>query len=996
MLESQIENSFIKYLNENLKYVYREDIHDRDSLERNFREKFQALNRCHLTDNEFARLLEDITDSDVFTASKRLRERNTFMREDGTPLQYMLVNIKDWCKNDYEVIHQLRINTRNSFQRYDVILLINGLPVVQIELKTLDVSPRRAMQQIVDYKNDAGNGYANSLLCFMQMFIVSNQHNTYYFANNNKDHFNFNADERFLPVYRWADEDNRKITGLETFADVFLQKCRLGEMISRYMVLVASERKVLMMRPYQIYAVKAIMNCINENRGNGYIWHTTGSGKTLTSFKASTLLKDNPEVEKCLFVVDRKDLDRQTREEFNKFQDGCVEENTNTDALVRRMLSEDYADKIIVTTIQKLGIALDPQNRRNYQERLLPLRDKRVVFIFDECHRSQFGDNHKAIKEFFPKAQLFGFTGTPIFEENATYTQITGEQAQYKTTKDVFQKELHAYTITNAIDDSNVLRFHVDYFKPDKSDMVGETVKKSAIVKAILAKHRSATNDCRFNALFATGSINEAIEYYNLFKKTQTQTMAEDSQYEPLNIACVFSPPAEGNRDIMQIQEDLPQEQQDNEQEPDQKKAALTAIINDYNKQFNTNHNVNEFDAYYQDVQQRIKNQQYSNKDYAHKNKIDITIVVDMLLTGFDSKYLNTLYVDKNLKYHGLVQAFSRTNRILNDTKPYGNILDFRGQQESVDAAIALFSGEQKEEARQIWLVEPASVIQKKYKEAVCNLRAFMEVNQLDFKAEDVQNLKGDAAKADFINRFKEVQRLKMQLDQYTDLVKVGNGNNPNGVAEQQALYGFTDEDLRAFRGAYLDLARDLKGKREKSSGEKVPEEVEDLDFEFVLFASAMIDYDYIMELISRCMGHPAKWKMTKEELVNLIRSSANLLDDRDDIISYIESLDGVNGKTEQEIKDGYEDFKTQKYAQELMTISQKHGLDISDVQDFVESIKERRIFDGERLNSLLEPLNLGWRERTRKETELMNDLAPLLKRLVPGQEISGLKAYEE
>ncbi|MBR4498070.1 MAG: type I restriction endonuclease subunit R, partial [Bacteroidales bacterium] len=580
VLESQIENNFIKKLSDDLKYVYREDIHDRDSLERNFREKFQTLNRCHLTDNEFARLLEEITDSDVFTSSKRLRERNTFIREDGTPLQYMLVNIKDWCKNDYEVIHQLRINTRNSFQRYDVILLINGLPVVQIELKTLDVSPRRAMQQIVDYKNDVGNGYANSLLCFMQMFIVSNQHNTYYFANNNKEHFNFNADERFLPVYQWADDKNQKITALDAFADVFLQKCRLGEMISRYMVLVACERKVLMMRPYQIYAVKAIVNCINENRGNGYIWHTTGSGKTLTSFKASTLLKDNPEVEKCLFVVDRKDLDRQTREEFNKFQDGCVEENTNTDALVRRMLSEDYADKIIVTTIQKLGIALDPQNRRNYQERLLPLRDKRVVFIFDECHRSQFGDNHKAIKEFFPKAQLFGFTGTPIFEENATYTQITGKQAQYRTTKDVFQKELHAYTITNAIDDRNVLRFHVDYFKPDKSDMVGEMVKKSAIVKAILAKHRAATNECRFNALFATGSINEAIEYYHLFKEAQAQKMSDDSEYEPLNIACVFSPPAEGNRDIMQIQEDLPQEQQDNEQEPDQKKAALTAIIN--------------------------------------------------------------------------------------------------------------------------------------------------------------------------------------------------------------------------------------------------------------------------------------------------------------------------------------------------------------------------------------------------------------------------------
>lgn len=994
-LEKQIEDNFIKKLSDELKYVFRDDIHDRKALEENFRQKFNSLNRVHLTDNEFERLLEEITDSDVFNVSKMLRERNTFMREDGTPLQYMLVNIKDWCKNDYEVIHQLRINTRNSFQRYDVILLINGLPIVQIELKTLDVSPRRAMQQIIDYKNDVGNGYTNSLLCFIQMFIVSNQHNTYYFANNNNEHFNFNADEKYLPVYQWADEKNKKITELNAFSDVFLQKCRLGEMISRYMVLVACERKVLMMRPYQIYAVKAIVNCINENRGNGYIWHTTGSGKTLTSFKASTLLKDNPEIEKCLFVVDRKDLDKQTREEFNKFQPGCVEENTNTDALVRRLLSEDYADKIIVTTIQKLGIALDPLNRKNYQERLKPIKDKRVVFIFDECHRSQFGDNHKAIKEFFPQAQLFGFTGTPIFETNATYTQITGEKAQYKTTKDVFEKELHAYTITDAINDGNVLRFHVDYFKPEKSDIVGGTIKKTAIVKAILKKHRAATNEGRFNALFATGSINDAIEYYSIFKDMQFQLAEEDDNYEPINIACVFSPPAEGNSDIKQIQEDLPQEQLDNEQEPDAKKAALSSIIAEYNKQFDTNHSINDFDAYYQDIQQRIKNQQYSNKDYAHENKIDITIVVDMLLTGFDSKYLNTLYVDKNLKYHSLVQAFSRTNRILNDTKPYGNILDFRGQQDAVDTAIALFSGEKKDNARQIWLVEPADVIQKKYYDAINNLRSYMAIHNLDFKPEEVFNLKGDDAKAGFVKCFKDVQRLKTQLDQYTDFIRTSEDVDKYMFHEAQAPYGFTEEDLRSFRGVYLDIAQQLRSARDKKDY-TVSEQVNELDFEFVLFASSVIDYDYIMELIARNMGKPSKWKMTKEELINLIRSSANLLDDRDDIIAYIDSLDGVNGKTEREIKDGYEVFKTEKYAKEMTAIAEKHGLSVKDVQAFVNDIVERKIFDGEKLNDLLEPLNLNWRSRTQKETELMNDLVPLLKRLVPGQEISGLKAYEE
>jgi len=361
--EIEIETKLIKSLTD-LKYTYREDIRSLDALERNFREKFEDLNKVMLTDNEFTRLMEQITNGDVFDAANTLRQRNSFERDDGTPLHYTLVNIKDWCKNHFEVVNQLRINTRSSHHRYDVILLINGVPVVQIELKALDVSPRRAMAQIVEYKNDPGNGYANTLMGFMQLFVVSNQSNTWYFANNDVKHFSFDADERFLPVYQFAAEDNSKITHLTEFAEKFLAKCTLGEMISRYMVLVASEQKLMMMRPYQIYAVQAIVDCIHENRGNGYIWHTTGSGKTLTSFKASTLLKDNPDIDKCLFVVDRKDLDRQTREEFNRFQEGCVEENTNTESLVQRLLSTDYSDKVIVTTIQKLGLALDGSHKK--------------------------------------------------------------------------------------------------------------------------------------------------------------------------------------------------------------------------------------------------------------------------------------------------------------------------------------------------------------------------------------------------------------------------------------------------------------------------------------------------------------------------------------------------------------------------------------------------------------------------------------------------------
>jgi type I restriction enzyme R subunit len=291
--EAGIEDLFIQKLRD-LKYTDRPDIHDRASLEKNFRQKFETLNRVNLTNAEFARLLDDLVSPDVFKTSVRLREKNDFTRDDGTPLSYTLVNIKDWCKNDFEVVNQLRINTDYSHHRYDVILLINGVPVVQVELKNLGVTPRRAMEQIVGYKSDLGNGYTRTLLCFIQLFIVSNRTETYYFANNNTRHFNFAADEQFLPVYEFAAKDNSPITQLELFADAFLKKCDLGRMISRYMVLIQSEQKLLMMRPYQIYAVEAIVDSIDQKCGNGYIWHTTGSGKTLTSFKASTLLRDNP------------------------------------------------------------------------------------------------------------------------------------------------------------------------------------------------------------------------------------------------------------------------------------------------------------------------------------------------------------------------------------------------------------------------------------------------------------------------------------------------------------------------------------------------------------------------------------------------------------------------------------------------------------------------------------------------------------------------------
>lgn len=995
-----------------LKYEHRPDIRDRAALERNFRSKFESLNRVTLTDGEFQRLLDEIVTPDVFAAARKLRERNNFTRDDGTPLNYTLVNIKDWCKNTFEVVNQLRINTDNSHHRYDVILLINGVPVVQIELKALGISSRRAMEQIVEYKNDPGNGYTKTILCFLQLFIVSNRDRTFYFANNNARHFAFNAEERFLPVYDFADIHNKKIAHIDSFAETFLVKCTLGQTISRYMVLVASEQKLLMMRPYQVYAVKAIVDSIAQDCGNGYIWHTTGSGKTLTSFKASTLLKDNPDIEKCLFVVDRKDLDRQTREEFNKFQEGCVEENTNTASLVRRLLSNDYADKVIVCTIQKLGLALDENSRRNkqqkkdgkksFKEQLEPLRDKRIAFIFDECHRSQFGENHKAIKEFFPRAQLFGFTGTPIFDQNAAQQKIEDSQASMKTTEDLFQKRLHTYTITHAIEDGNVLRFHVDYFKPQGKTLPrpGQPLAKKAVIDAILAKHDQATGQRRFNALLATSSINDAIEYYDLFKTMQAEKLAADPAFRPLNIACVFSPPAqlaetpESKRDIEQLSEDLEHEREDNKVEPEKKKEALKAIFADYNVQYGTNHKIGEFDLYYQDVQKRIKDQQWPDADLkkAYPNqphhKIDITIVVDMLLTGFDSKFLNTLYVDKNLKHHGLIQAFSRTNRVLNATKPYGNILDFRQQQGAVDAAIALFSGEAAaENAREIWLVDKAPVVIQKLETAVQKLDAFMKSQGLDCAPEAVPNLKGDAARAAFIEHFKEVQRLKTQLDQYTDLTP------ENTAAIEQVL---PRDNLLGFRGAYLETAQRLRAQQGKG-GDKPSQDADQLDFEFVLFASAVIDYDYIMGLIARYSeATPGKQKMSREELIGLIQSDAKFMDEREDIAAYINTLKAGEGLSEKAIRDGYSRFKAEKNAAELAGIAGKHGLATEVLQGFVDTILQRMIFDGEALTDLMEPLGLNWKARRVKELDLMADLMPLLLKRAGGREISGLSAYEQ
>ena len=985
--ESQIEQHFIRHL-EGLGYKYCKDIKDRASLEANFRNKFEALNQVQLTDGEFERLMEKIVRADVYEASKTLRDKVEINHDDGTTRFYPLVNLQNWCKNDYEVINQLRINTHSSYHRYDVIILVNGLPLVQVELKAHGVSPRVAIKQIVDYKNDRANGYEHTLLAFMQLFIVSNEADTFYFANNPKEALTFDEKEQFLPVCRWANEQNKKISHLHEFAREVLYKCALGELISRYMVL--TEHKLIIMRPYQIYAVKKMVECIENNSGNGYIWHTTGSGKTLTSFKAATLLKDNPHIAKCLFVVDRKDLDKQTREEFNKFQKDCVEENLNTGELVRRMLSKDYKDKIIVTTIQKLGLALDEKGRY-FDRRLRDLADQRIVFIFDECHRSQFGEYHRAIRGFFPRAQLFGFTGTPIFAENATRTKIEGREASALTTEDIFQKPLHTYAITHAIEDKSVLPFDVSFYRLQRDDSFDTgNVPKEIIVEKILEVHDKVSDNRRFNALFATASINDAIEYCRIFDEIQFERGEHDSSYKPLRIACLFSPPAEGNRDIMQIQEELDQERQDNQVDPLGKKEALRRIISIYRKTYGGNFCIEEFDRYNSDVQQRIKRQ--GREDVPREQKIDITIVVDMLLTGFDSKYLNTLYVDKGLQYHGLIQAFSRTNRVLNERKPFGKILDFRAQSaDALNTAVKLFSGERdkSKDAAKIWLTKSAEEVVELLDVAVQRLYTMMESYGLEPEPEEVPNLKGDAARADFVEIFKDVQRSILQLDQYIDIP-------PELQARINAI--MPPEKRLAFRTAYLELGRELRQKRAAESPDDASEPtdvMQDIDFELVLFASAIIDYDYIISLIARMVNEkePERREVTREEIVALLRSHSNLPEDREDILEFVGHPEAINGRTADEISDEFRRFREAKWHRLVHQMAQRHGVDQGRLSDFIESTLDVMRYDDSHLSDLFTDEGLGWRDRVTKKNALRADLVPLIRLRAAGQAIDNLPA---
>ena len=632
--ELQLENELITQLNRlGFKSVA---IADGDALLANLKQQLEVFNGTTFSDTEFERITNHLFKGDRFAKAKTLRDRFVLKRDDETDVYIQFFNMQFWCKNEYQVTHQVTQTGRYE-NRYDVTLLINGLPLVQIELKRRGMELKEAFNQVQRYHK---HSFAGTLFEYVQVFVISNGVNTKYFSNNPR--------QSFEQTFYWTDKENKKITKLDEFAEVFLEKCNLSQYIAEYIVLAEATQSPMVLRPYQYYAVQAIEESVLNNTGNGYIWHTTGSGKTLTSYKTSQVLTRLPEVKKVLFVVDRKDLDIQTTKEFNSFSDGSVDGTDNTNTLVQQLA--DPKRRLIVTTVQKLDIAI---GREGYLNQFRELENEKVVIIFDECHRSQFGKTHTAIKNFFKKAQLFGFTGTPIFADN----HVGGA-----TTADVFGKCLHKYIITNAISDGNVLGFAVEYvgrYKQRDADVLDADIFSDTEVEAIdtrevlesddrlnkiadyvLADWKRKTKNGDFNAIFAVTSVDVLKRYYKLFK---------DKKPADFKIATIFTYQAneESSSDMLDVDVFGVGNGEVNQHSRD----FLEQCISEYNENFGTNFSTDRFYDYYKDLQKRIKSKE-----------VDLVLVVNMFLTGFDSPRLNTLYVDKNLRYHGLVQEIGRAH----------------------------------------------------------------------------------------------------------------------------------------------------------------------------------------------------------------------------------------------------------------------------------------------------------------------------------------------
>lgn len=648
--EAALENGLIATLQQmSYGYVHIEEENNlranfKTQLEKHNRKRLEEFGRTEFTESEFEKILIYLEGGTRFEKAKKLRDLFPLELESGERLWVEFLNRTHWCQNEFQVSNQITVEGRKKC-RYDVTILINGLPLVQIELKRRGVELKQAYNQIQRYHKTSFHG----LFDYIQLFVISNGVNTRYFANNPNSGYKF--------TFNWTDAANIPFNDLEKFATTFFDKCTLGKIIGKYIVLHEGDKCLMVLRPYQFYAVEKILDRVVNSNDNGYIWHTTGAGKTLTSFKAAQLVAELHDIDKVMFVVDRHDLDTQTQAEYEAFEPGAVDSTDNTDELVKRLHSNS---KIIITTIQKLNAAVTKQW---YSSRIEEIRHSRIVMIFDECHRSHFGDCHKNIVKFFDNTQMFGFTGTPIFVENA----VEGH-----TTKEIFGNCLHKYLIKDAIADENVLGFLVEYYHGNADVDNADQNRMTEIAKFILNNFNKSTFDGEFDALFAVQSVPMLIRYYKLFKSLNPK----------IRIGAVFTYAANSSQDDALTGMNTGGYVSDSTGEADE----LQAIMDDYNDMFGTSFTTENFRAYYDDINLRMK------KKKADMKSLDLCLVVGMFLTGFDSKKLNTLYVDKNMDYHGLLQAFSRTNRVLNEKKRFGKIVCFRDLKSKVDASIKLFS----------------------------------------------------------------------------------------------------------------------------------------------------------------------------------------------------------------------------------------------------------------------------------------------------------------
>ncbi len=848
--EFALEQSLIEQL-QRMEYA-RVRIDDEAGMLANLKHQLEIHNgNIQLTQPEFDRVLNHLNTGTIIERARILRDKFVLKREaaNGKPAETLYIsflNCDDWCMNEFQVTNQISMSAKRK-NRYDVTILINGLPLVQIELKRRGAELKVAFHQVNRYQHesyDAGAG----LFQYVQLFIISNGVNTKYFSNNKT--------QSFQQSFFWTDKDNNRLSDLCEFAATFLKPCHVAKMITHYTV-ITEEGVLKILRPYQFYATEALVDRVKNSNDNAYIWHTTGSGKTLTSFKASQIIMRLPKVHKVLFVVDRKDLDYQTTREFNAFAKGSVDATIDTHNLVKQLT--DDTTKLIVTTLQKLNNALI---KPHYLDKIAHLQDKKFVFIFDECHRSQFGETHQNIKRFFSNAQMYGFTGTPIFADNAN-----NGFGQIKTTKDLFGECLHKYVIVDAIKDENVLRFAVEYVgkyqykeSANQLDIEVEAINKQELLDSpyrlekitdyILAHHAQKTKAPSFTAMFCVSSIDNLIQYYVLFKQKQAGMARQ------LKIATIFSyaanePNPLANGMIPEESPDVPSDARVNQSSRDK----LDEFINDYNALFGTKYSTNDnqsFYNYYQDIAKRVRS-----------GEIDILLVVNMFLTGFDSPRLNTLYVDKNLKFHGLVQAFSRTNRILNEKKSQGNIVCFRNLKAATDEAIALFSNKN---AKETVLLEPYESYVAQFNNATEDLLAIAPT------VASVDMLPDEKAELAFVTKFRELLRIKNILTTFADF--------------DDANLNLEPQHFEDYKSKYLDIHDKVK---KQTDPEKVSI-LEDVDFELSLIHRDEINVAYILNLlVSLKKLNPEEAKKRQKEIIDLVAGEVQLRSKRALIEAFIE-----------------------------------------------------------------------------------------------------------